>query len=149
MSDFSDHNRSLLRTVVGHDDPDRHWFVEHCEEMYEEEGDWIRCLYADAGLFPLLLHADHKTALLQISDLRGYFEARSLGFITTPGNVLLEWARMPGDLVFIFGGCLPFLWIAWQGLRHFRRGEPVYELPQDVLFTEHQPVDATPGAKGA
>jgi hypothetical protein len=77
MSDFSDHSRSLLRTVVGNDDPDRHWFVEHCEEMYEDEGGWIRRLYADAGLFSLLLHADHKTALLQISDLRAYFEARS------------------------------------------------------------------------
>ncbi|HYP46991.1 MAG TPA: cbb3-type cytochrome c oxidase subunit I [Propionibacteriaceae bacterium] len=81
---------------------------------------------------------------LYASVNEGYFEARSLGYITTPGNVLLEWARMPGDLVFIFGGCLPFLWIAWQGLRHFRRGEPVYELPQDVLFTEKQPAHAVP-----
>ena len=77
MSDFSDHDRSLLRTVVGHDDPDRHWFIEHCEEWYEVDGEWIRGFYAEADLFPLLLHADHKTALLQISDLKAYFETRS------------------------------------------------------------------------
>ena len=80
MSDFSDHSRSLLRTVVGNDDPDRHWFVEHCEEMYEDEGEWIRHFYAEAALFPLLLRADHKTALLQISDLKAYAEARNYSF---------------------------------------------------------------------
>lgn len=52
MSDFSDHSRSLLRTVVGHDDPDRHWFVEHCEEMYEDQGDWIRCLLRRCRIVP-------------------------------------------------------------------------------------------------
>jgi nitric oxide reductase subunit B len=69
----------------------------------------------------------------------GYFEARSLGFITTPGNALLEWARLPGDVIFIVGGTLPFLWICWLGLRHFRSGTTVYELPEDVLFTELVP----------
>ena len=69
----------------------------------------------------------------------GYFEARSLGYITNPNNALLEWGRLPGDLIFIIGGCLPFLWIAWQGLRNFRRGETVHELPQDVLFVELEP----------
>jgi nitric oxide reductase subunit B len=49
---------------------------------------------------------------------------------------------MPGDLIFIIGGALPFLWIAWQGLRYSRRGPTTEELPQDVLFTEKQPVAA-------
>lgn len=77
MSDFSDHNRSLLLTVIGHDDPDRHWFVEHCAEMYEEDGYWIRSFYAEPEMFILLLRADHNTALLQLSDLKAYFEART------------------------------------------------------------------------
>ena len=72
----------------------------------------------------------------------GYFEARSVGYLTNSANRLLEWGRMPGDLIFIFGGCLPFLWIAWQGLRHSRRGPTTHELPQDVLFVEKQPVAA-------
>ena len=49
---------------------------------------------------------------------------------------------MPGDVIFIVGGCLPFLWIAWQGLRHSRRGPTTDELPQDVLFVEKQPTAA-------
>ncbi len=75
----------------------------------------------------------------------GYYEARSLGFITTPGNALLEWARLPGDVVFIVGGTLPFLWICWLGLKHYRSGTTVQELPEDVLFTELVP---EPGRSG-
>lgn len=82
---------------------------------------------------------------LYASVNQGYFEARSINFLTNPGNRLLEWARMPGDLVFIFGGCLPFLWITWLGLRHHRTGDTTHELPQDVLFTEKQPMAASAG----
>jgi nitric oxide reductase subunit B len=83
---------------------------------------------------------------LYASVNEGYFEARSLGYLTTPGNRLLEWGRMPGDLIFIIGGILPFLWIAWQGLLNSRRGATTDELPQDVLFTEKQPVAAGSGS---
>lgn len=69
----------------------------------------------------------------------GYYEARSMGFLTTPGNALLEWARLPGDVLFIVGGAVPFLWICWLGLRHFRSGPTVHEMPEDVLFTELVP----------
>ena len=47
--------------------------------------------------------------LLYHSVNSGLFRARSLGYITNPNNVLLEWLRMPGDLVFIIGGILPFI----------------------------------------
>ncbi|MEI2715187.1 MAG: cbb3-type cytochrome c oxidase subunit I [Nocardioides sp.] len=70
----------------------------------------------------------------------GYYEARSLGYITSSSNKLLEWGRLPGDVLFIAGGCLPFLWIAFQGLRHFRSGTTSLELGSDPLFTEQQPV---------
>ena len=33
----------------------------------------------------------------------GYFEARSLGYITRPGNSVLEWLRLPGDVILIVG----------------------------------------------
>ena len=65
----------------------------------------------------------------------GYFEARSLGYITKPGNALLEWMRLPGDLIVIVGGVLPFCWIAWIALRNFRSGETVDELPEHPLYT--------------
>lgn len=48
----------------------------------------------------------------------GYYEARTLGYIAQPGNAVLEWLRLPGDVVFIAGGILPFVWIAWLGVRH-------------------------------
>ncbi|HKX68080.1 MAG TPA: cbb3-type cytochrome c oxidase subunit I [Intrasporangium sp.] len=70
---------------------------------------------------------------------QGYYEARELAFVTNTTNALLEWGRMPGDLIFIIGGVLPFLWMTWLGLRHYRQGKVVEELPQDVLFVELEP----------
>ena len=37
----------------------------------------------------------------------GYFEARELEFLTNDTNALLEWLRLPGDLLFIVGGAMP------------------------------------------
>ena len=37
----------------------------------------------------------------------GYFEARELKFLTNDTNTLLEWLRLPGDIVFIVGGAIP------------------------------------------
>jgi nitric oxide reductase subunit B len=71
----------------------------------------------------------------------GYFEARSLGFLTEPGNAVLEWLRLPGDVIFIVGGILPFIWIAWLALRNFRTGPTADELPPQPLYTE---IDAAP-----
>ena len=65
----------------------------------------------------------------------GYFAARQLEFITNPSNSLFEWMRLPGDVVFIVGGALPFLWICWLGVRHRKRNQ-VMDEPEDVLFTE-------------
>ncbi|MDI3315202.1 MAG: cbb3-type cytochrome c oxidase subunit I [Mycobacterium sp.] len=66
----------------------------------------------------------------------GYFEARSLGYITRPGNALLEWMRLPGDVIFIVGGVVPFMWIAWTALRNFRSGSTAQELPEHPLYIE-------------
>jgi nitric oxide reductase subunit B len=65
----------------------------------------------------------------------GYFAARQLEFITNPSNSLLEWMRLPGDVVFIVGGALPVLWICWLGVRYRKRNQVTQE-PEDVLFTE-------------
>jgi nitric oxide reductase subunit B len=72
----------------------------------------------------------------------GYYEARSLTFITAPGNALLEWLRMPGDVVFIGGGVLPFLWIAWLGVRH-RIPSTTHDVPIEALFVEEEAVALT------
>jgi nitric oxide reductase subunit B len=43
---------------------------------------------------------------------------------------------LPGDVILIGGGVLPFIWIAWQALRHFRSQPSTNELPEHPLYTE-------------
>jgi nitric oxide reductase subunit B len=68
----------------------------------------------------------------------GYHAARTLEYVTNPTNSVFEWLRLPGDVVFIVGGVLPFLWICWLGVRHtFGPGvTTTLEEPEDVLFTD-------------
>jgi nitric oxide reductase subunit B len=65
----------------------------------------------------------------------GYFEARELKFLTNDTNALIEWLRLPGDIVFIAGGALPALYIAYLGVRHTVKRVTLDE-PDDILFTE-------------
>jgi nitric oxide reductase subunit B len=65
----------------------------------------------------------------------GYFEARELKFLTNDTNTLLEWLRLPGDTLFIVGGALPALYIAYLGIRHTVTRVTLDE-SEEVLFTE-------------
>jgi nitric oxide reductase subunit B len=76
----------------------------------------------------------------------GYYEARSLGYITRPGNALIEWLRMPGDLIFIIGGVVPFIYIALLASRNFRSGRVADELPEHPLYTDTVAEAAEPAA---
>jgi nitric oxide reductase subunit B len=78
----------------------------------------------------------------------GYFEARTLSYITSPGNAALEWLRMPGDVIFIVGGVLPFLWITWLGIRHTREAT-TSEVPMEALYTDLEHAAQTPPSPGA
>ena len=81
-----------------------------------------------ATLFPLGI------AQLYHSVNAGYFEARSLQFLTTEMNTLLEWMRLPGDAVFIVG-ILPIVHLAWTAVRH-GVAQTTLEEPKEVLFVE-------------
>ena len=61
----------------------------------------------------------------------GYWYARSLDFLNLPWVNVLEWARLPGDALFIVGGALPLVWLCWQALRYPnpRRIDAESELP--------------------
>jgi nitric oxide reductase subunit B len=84
-----------------------------------------------ASLFPLgLLQLYHSVST-------GYFDARSLAFISDRTNALLEWMRLPGDVLFIVGGALPVLYLAWLGVRR-RKVQPPREEPDGVLFIDIQ-----------
>ena len=87
-----------------------------------------------ATLLPLGIAQLYKS----VND--GYWEARELDFLTGPTNTLIEWLRLPGDIVFIAGGALPALYIAFLGIRYtvprVTRDEP------DLLFTDIAGSDA-------
>ena len=84
-----------------------------------------------ASLFPLgLLQLYHSVSA-------GYFDARSLKFLSNHTNAMLEWLRLPGDALFIVGGTLPLLYLCWLGVRRIK-GQSPREEPDEVLFTEIQ-----------
>ncbi|HLH41763.1 MAG TPA: cbb3-type cytochrome c oxidase subunit I [Bryobacteraceae bacterium] len=88
-----------------------------------------------ATLFPLGLLQLYRSVSV------GYYDARSLKFIGGQTNSLLEWLRLPGDVVFIVGGALPVLYISWLGVRHLKHVR-VAEAAGETLFTE---VASAPG----
>ena len=82
-----------------------------------------------ATLFPLgILQLYHSVS-------QGYFDARALKFVTSGLNAVIEWLRFPGDVLFIVGGTLPVLYLAWLGVRHLVPGM-TFEEPTEILFTE-------------
>jgi nitric oxide reductase subunit B len=82
-----------------------------------------------ATLFPLgLLQLYHSVSV-------SYYDARTLNYIGSRANAILEWMRMPGDIVFILGGTLPVLYLSFLGVRYMRRGSTI-EGSKEALFTE-------------
>ena len=81
-----------------------------------------------ATLFPLgVLQLYHSVSV-------GYFDARSLGYLTSHRNALLEWMRLPGDVVFFVGGALPVLYFAALGVLR-SKPRPTAEQAQSVALT--------------
>jgi nitric oxide reductase subunit B len=82
-----------------------------------------------ATLFPLgVLQLYHS---INVS----YYDARTLNYIGSRANEILEWLRMPGDIVFILGGAMPILWLAYRGIRYTRDRGSVVQV-REVLFTD-------------
>ncbi len=82
-----------------------------------------------ATLFPLgILQLYHSISV-------SYYDARTLNYIGSRANSILEWLRMPGDIVFILGGALPILYLSFLGIRYIRSTTTTEE-PRDVLFTD-------------
>ena len=82
-----------------------------------------------ATLFPLgILQLYHSISV-------SYYDARTLNYIGGRANSVLEWLRMPGDVVFILGGTLPILYLCFLGIRHMRPSPAMVE-PEEILFTD-------------
>jgi nitric oxide reductase subunit B len=73
----------------------------------------------------------------------GYTEARQLKFLTNHTNAVIEWLRLPGDVVFIAGGAIPALYIAYLGIRYTVK-QVTYEEP-DLLFTDVSEAEGVSG----
>ena len=61
-----------------------------------------------------------------------------LSWLLQPGNAFLEWMRMPGDVIFLVPGILPFLWIAFLGIRYGIKATAT-EMEPETLFVEEHP----------
>jgi nitric oxide reductase subunit B len=82
-----------------------------------------------ATLFPLGIRQIYE------SVNSGYFSARSLDYLSTNTNTVIEWLRLPGDLYFILVGVCPLLYLCYLGVRHPVK-QIVMEEPEEILFTE-------------
>jgi nitric oxide reductase subunit B len=86
---------------------------------------------AFVSLFPV--------GIVQLYDAvnTGYWHARTLDFLMLRWVHALEWARLPGDALFIAGGALPLCWLCWRAVRYptAARQEPETVLAE-ALFTE-------------
>ncbi len=75
------------------------------------------------GLASMIIFTLFPGGVMQLYDVlqNGYWHARGQEYLGTTTARFIEWARLPGDLVFIFTGVLPLLWIttrAYFSMRH-------------------------------
>lgn len=74
------------------------------------------------GLAMMVVFSLFPSGVLQVWDViqHGYWHARSLDYIGSSRSHLIEWMRLPGDLVFIIFGAIPLTIAAvkgWLGVR--------------------------------
>ncbi len=94
---------------------------------------------AFATLFPLGIRQLYESVNV------GYWDARSLDYLSTNTNTVIEWLRLPGDVYFILVGVLPLLYLTYLGVRHTVERVVITE-PEEVLFTEVTDPEETVGA---
>ena len=111
------------------------------EDRWSERAARVSFWSLNLGLAWMVFVSLFPLGILQLFESvnHGYYEARSLAFLTNPTNQVLEWLRLPGDVVFIGGGVLPLLYLCWLGVWH--RGRPALdpETRAGALFTTTAP----------
>ena len=122
------------------------------EDKWPEK--WARISFwgANIGLAWMCFATLLPLGILQLYESvdSGYWEARELEFLTNDTNTLIEWLRLPGDIVFIAAGALPALYIAYLGVRYTVKPVRLDEPGDEILFTElHQPAGDDAGDEEA
>lgn len=81
------------------------------EEEWKRPERFIRISFwgLNVGLGLMILLNLFPGGVLQLRDVleNGYWHARSLGYLNQRFIRLIEWFRMPGDVIFILGGVIP------------------------------------------
>lgn len=82
-------------------------------EKYVKVGFWG----TNVGLAMMVTLSLFPSGVLQVWDVvqNGYWHARSLDYIGSNRSRMIEWMRLPGDLVFILGGAVPLAIAAFKG----------------------------------
>ena len=82
---------------------------------------FVRCGFfgLNIGLAMMLAFSLFPSGVLQVADVleNGYWHARSPEFTASALPRLLEWMRLPGDLVFILFGAVPIVIALGLGYR--------------------------------
>lgn len=76
--------------------------------------------------------------ILQLNDSfrYGYWHAREMGFFLQPAVRVIEWLRMPGDVLFIVGGILPVVYLAVRMFANRHRPDQIPAEAGAEPFTE-------------
>ena len=74
------------------------------------------------GLAMMIVMSLFPSGILQVWDVvqHGYWHARSIGYVGMERSHIIEWLRLPGDLVFIVFGAIPLVIASvkgWLGVR--------------------------------
>ncbi len=111
------------------------------EERWSERTAKVSFWSLNIGLLWMVFATLLPLGILQLyhSVSTGYFDARSLQYLTGGANPVLEWLRFPGDVLFIVGGVIPLVYLCWLGVWHGARRE-MTEVPQQLLFSEGEEV---------
>ena len=101
---------ALMVFVLRQTADDAHWAGM---EKYIKVGFWG----TNIGLLMMVALSLFPGGVLQVWDViqHGYWHARSLAYTGTDTARLIEWLRLPGDLVFIIFGALPLTIAAIKG----------------------------------
>jgi nitric oxide reductase subunit B len=76
----------------------------------------------NVGLALMVVMSLFPSGVLQVWDVlqHGYWHARSLDYVGSERSRLIEWLRLPGDLVFILFGALPLVIASIKGYLDMR-----------------------------
>jgi nitric oxide reductase subunit B len=92
----------------------------------------------------MILFSLFPSGVFQLRDVleNGYWHARSLAYLGGALPRLLEWLRLPGDLVFIFLGALPILYAVGTGYLSLWLEQP--QLVQRARLKPHNAIRSQP-----